>query len=104
MQAYLKRTKGMFFGTALQQQMQVSVGDAALTSEVALTAWLNADEYHRDETKMIALLKGKQLPSDDIVRPILAMLIRYKIDAVLALGNIIHRILSSSGALDVPDV
>jgi hypothetical protein len=101
MQSYLDRTKDVFTGTAMQDQMRVSIGDAILNSETALTAWLYAGEYHRDETKMIAFLKGKQPPPDNIARPIFMMLLRSKIDAVLALGNIVHRILSSSGVLRV---
>jgi len=104
MQSYLKRAKDLFAGTAMQEQIKVSIGDAILNSEAALTAWLNVDEYHRDETKMISFLKGKQLPSDDITRPIFVMLLRYKVDAVLALGNVVHRILSSSGELGTSDV
>lgn len=103
MQSYLDRAKDMFTGAAMQQQVRISIGDAILNSEAALTAWLYAVEYHRDETKMIALLKGKQPPPEQLARPLFMMLLRAKIDAVLALGNIIHRFLSAPNETRAPD-
>ena len=103
MQSYLDRAKDMFTRVAMQQQVRISIGDAILNSEAALTAWLYAVEYHRDDAKMIALLKGKQPPPEQLARPIFMMLLRYKIDAVLALGNIVHRFLSSPNEVRAPD-
>jgi hypothetical protein len=103
MQSYLDRTTDMFTGAAMQQQVQISIGDAILNSEAALIAWLYAVEYHRDETKMIALLKGKQPPPEQLARPIFMMLLRAKIDAVLALGNIVHRLSTSPEETRAPD-
>ena len=99
MQSYLDRAKDMFTGRAMQEQMRVSLGETIVNSERAMTAWLYAGEYHRDKTKMIAFLKGRALPPENIVRPLLMLLLRSKIDAILALGNIIHRILSSAGEI-----
>ena len=89
MQSYVERAKDMFTGVAMQQQIQISMGDALLNSEKALTAWLYAVEYHRDDAKMIALLKGRQPPPETLARPVFMALLRYKIDAVLALANIV---------------
>jgi hypothetical protein len=96
MQSYVERAKDMFTGVAMQQQIQISMGDALLNSEKALTAWLYAAEYHRDDAKMIALLKGRQPPPETLARPVFMALLRYKIDAVLALANIVNRFLSSA--------
>ena len=38
MQSYLDRTKDMFTGVAMQQHVRISIGDAILNSEAALTA------------------------------------------------------------------
>jgi hypothetical protein len=103
MQSYLDRTKDMFTGAAMQQQVRISIGDELLNSEKALIAWLYAAEYHRDETKMIALLKENRPPPEQLARPIFMMLLRAKIDAVLALGNIVHRLLSSLDEVRAPD-
>ena len=103
MQSYLDRTKDMFTGAAMQQQVRISIGEELLNSETALIAWLYAVEYHGDETKMLALLKDKRPPPEQLARPIFMMLLRAKIDAVLALGNIVHRLLSSLDELRAPD-
>ena len=103
MQSYLDRTKNMFTGRAIQEQLRVSLGETIVNSETAMTAWLYAGEYHRDKTKMIALLKGRSLPPENIMRPLLMLLLRSKIDAILALGNIIHRFLSSSDEIGAHD-
>jgi hypothetical protein len=103
MQSYLDRTKDMFFGKAMQEQIRVSLGETAVNSETAMTAWLYAGEYHRDRTKLLTFLDGRSLPPENILRPLLMLLLRTKIDAVLALGNIVHRLLSSSNALPAPD-
>jgi hypothetical protein len=103
MQSYLDRAKDMFTGRAMQDQMRVSLGETIVNSETAMTAWLYAGEYHRDKTTMIAFLNGMALPPENIMRPLLMLLLRSKIDAILALGNIIHRILSSAGEISAPD-
>ena len=103
MQSYLDRASDMFTGKAMQEQMRVSLGDTIVNSETAMTAWLYAGEYHRDKTKMMAFLKGRPLPPENIMRPLLMLLLRSKMDAILALGNIIHRFLSSSGGLTALD-
>ena len=100
---YLDRAKDMFTGKAMQEQMRVSLGETIVNSEPAMTAWLYAGEYHRDKTKMIAFLKGRALPPESIMRPLLMLLLRSKIDAILALGNIIHRMFSSAGEISAPD-
>lgn len=99
--AYLERTKDMFFGVAMQEQVRISLGDMILNSEAALDAWLYAVEYHRDDKKMIALLKPGQGIPDGLARPVFMMLLRAKVDAVLALGNIINRILTSPTATSI---
>ena len=103
MQSYLDRAKDMFTGREMQEQMRVSLGETIVNSEPAMTAWLYAGEYHRDKTKMIAFLKGRALPPESIMRPLLMLLLRSKIDAILALGNIIHRMFSSAGEISAPD-
>lgn len=103
MQMYLRRASDMFSGAAMQQQVRIAAGDAVLNSDALFTAWLNAVEYHRDETKMLALLKGKSLPDEAFSRRIFVLLLRAKVDAVLALGNIINRILASLECADMPD-
>jgi hypothetical protein len=95
LRSYLKQLKAVFSGATMRDLVRVSLGEATLNSEAFLDAWLNASEYHRDDGKLSALLNGRQPPDDSYARPILMFLLRNKIDAVLALGSIIERILRS---------
>lgn len=70
LQAYLQRTKEMFFGSAMQEQVRISLGDLVLNSEAALNAWLNAVEYHRDESKMVTLLRARETIPEGLARPV----------------------------------
>jgi hypothetical protein len=102
MKSYLSRTADMFFGHAMPLRMSIREGET-LDYEALVTAWLNAEEYHRDDTKMRAVLKGQERIPDRFARPIIMLILKHKVDAVLALGNIIYNLLFCLDHTELPD-
>ncbi|MCY3019801.1 MAG: hypothetical protein NTW87_12330 [Planctomycetota bacterium] len=100
---WLRQTKARFTCKHSQQQFLISVGDMVLNSEAALNQWLNAFEYHREEAKAIDLIMTHDPFPVDASRPIFIMMLREKVDAVLHLGHVVHKMLSDPAGLAAPD-
>ncbi len=102
LQDRLKDVKTLFTSKNLSEQVLVNFSGLNLNSEAALQKWLNAFEYHRDESKAIELIKAHEFVSIESSRPLFMMMLQHKARATLHLAYIANKMLNDAREAPAP--
>jgi len=90
----IKQHRAAYTGQAMQARIiRIAIGDTVLNSEKVLKKWLNAYEYHHDQDKRKELESLLGWLPQDFSRAIFIMLLAEKVNAILALGNLVSAVL-----------
>jgi hypothetical protein len=90
----LKRQRQIYDGRRMREQLivtsSVDTAEAIINSEETLFKWLNAFEYHRDQSKKAEIEQFHQLVPLDYSKAIFLMLISDKVRAISNVGGLVE--------------
>ena len=105
----IKTQRNLYEGKEFQAQIKIKSNGTLINSEEILFDWLNAFEYHSDQTKRKELEKLHELMPFDVSRVAFLTLLTEKVKAIVNIANFIALLMGevemfeTSAKLRVPD-
>jgi hypothetical protein len=97
----IRAWKRQFDGRESQNAFKISVDLTTLNSEEFLNNYLNALEYHRDKEKREKVRQVTQHYPLDVQKPIIVLLLFFKLSAINQLASLIQLCFESEGGKQI---
>lgn len=96
----LKAQRGVYDGKEFQTGIQIESNGVLINSDKMLFDWLNAFEFHNDETKRKEIELLHRMMPLDASRAVFLMLLAEKVKAILNIGNFVALLLGKIETLE----
>ena len=98
--AFLKTQRKIYDGKAFQGMIEIHSNGTMINCEKTLADWLNAFEYHNDETKRAEIEKLHQIMPLEASRAVFLMLLTEKVKAIVAVADFIALLVGKVASIE----
>lgn len=96
----VRAQRALYDGRDFQSQIRIESNNTVINCEETLMKWLNAFEFHTDETKRAEIEKLHQLMPLEASRAIFIMLLIEKVKAIMNIANFIELLLGRADSIE----